>query len=782
MVSNKNLKKAMVIAGMTSVGVGTAMPVINGLVHADENTTKPNQKIGQPDYKTVDQKINDAKKQGMSIDVKEKTVKVSNKAEFDKAMKDGEQARDKQEKVLDKQIKEFGDWAGSDTGLEGTKPQDIQQELLIKKAPNTKLDLSAVNAKTKATKIEHDDFSNVISGSAGRVVDSQYAYQVQAKEANNAVDGNIATATYTNIDASYGGKKIAKAVYTYKNLEKNNTGNQNAHPTIYIFNDLTDTVWYNNSNGITASVKYYDEQGNEISFKDKTAYFTVGSLNARYSETYSGGKLTKTGPAYHVESVELVKGGTLTKLAGSSIQAHGTKAYADVTNEGNEQTVTDNVVPKAWKGWDNATSPHRIIGAVALNLQGTGQDIHFYTQRENNKSTASTWATLSTTIDPSLPAPTGTFEKTKVVWDIEAPKAPVKAQVDQDGNVVTDNNVKITDKISYGLTAKIPEVDSKGNDIKTVSIVDPLEDVFKFEGGVVKLDNAQGKDITADGTLKFVEGTGVVWTPKDGSKYANKTVYMQLEVSIKENADLSKYEQDGHLVFPNTVYMTVNGEKIPGNEVTVVPAGETTPIVKKVVIDNWEKAIADTKAQALDDAKDESGAFIEKGQKFGYVLDTKIDVLNEKGQLTKTFKVADTLEKGLSLDTVQIVDKTTQTDITKDFEQADKITATLNPEKMTDYRGHQIQVRLGVHVDEKTDLTAYKQTDGSYAIDNVANKAQNETTTESNKVDVKLKAPEQKPEPQLPNTGSKVNDWKIVTLVVGLISTVGSYVYFKKRG
>lgn len=391
-----------------------------------------------------------------------------------------------------------------------------------------------------------------------------------------------------------------------------------------------------------------------------------------------------------------------------------------------------------------------------------------------------------------LPPEKPTLTADKV--EVSIASGPIKNRVDAEGNILTNEPIKLNDHVNFGLTAEIPEVDSKGNAAKDITVVDPLEDIFKFESGVVKLDDVKGEDVTADGTLEFVEGTGVVWTPKDGAKYAGKKVYIQLEVSIKPDADLSKYEKDDQLVFPNSVYMTVNGEKVNGNEVVVSPVDETTPITKKVVVDNWDTVLKDTettepgadstpapekeaeeapKSAASEetsevDEKSESAETsttdaptVKKGQRFGYVLNTKIDSLNEEGQLIKSFKLVDHLEDALTVDAVQVIDKTTGQDITADFEQSDKIVMTLNPEKMTDYRGHDVEWRIGVHIDENADLSAYKQADGSYLVKNVGSKEQNDKVTDSNDVDVVLdKDPEPKketPKKELPPLEPAVN-------------------------
>ncbi|WP_185696136.1 isopeptide-forming domain-containing fimbrial protein [Weissella viridescens] len=807
---------------------GTITPVLTFVAHADDGISDPKQATAQkvaltssPDYKEADAKIATQQKKGMHIDVKEKTVKVKTAAERDQALKDAEADAKKQLVKLNADSLAYDKWAGTSTGLEGTKPGDINQQLLIKKSPNAKATLSNVSSAVTTKQIKQSEFKNVISSST-KAIKSTSAYEIAKKASGlTAVNGHLATVSYTNLDASYAGKKITKIVYDFQDLEKNNTNHTSEKPRFYAFNDPTDTIWYNATEGVTIVPHFYGPDGQEIKLSDKSAYATAGSLNGRYSSTNSAAKYTKKGKAFHVESVQLKSGGTITQLQGSSIRNHANDAYADETNQGNAQTVKDGIIPSSIADWDNATSPKRIYGATALNLDNTKEDtkIRFHTTRADNKDGVGVWATLSTTIDPSLPAPKGEFTKTKVILEpAEMPK-PIKSRLDQNGNITTSKDVKLGDTLSYGLSAKIPATDAKGNPLKTAQIVDPYVDAFGYKTSKIKLTDAKGQDITNDFKFEDKKGLGATWTAKDATKYVGKTVFVMPEFEIKSEADLAKYEQDGKLVFPNTVYLLVNGEKVPGNTVVVTPKGKITPVDKAYVgnISDWKlhkvkldsqvtnqsnkaasQATSSDANQTVDakntPAKTSKSGVTEQaksstatktaattakstsksdavavhtvkiGDKFGYTLNTTVDAIDEQGQLIKSFSLNDPLEKALAFDGVQIVDQTDKNkDITDDFAHTGRISSALHEKKVAQYRGHKLQMRIGAHIDEKQDLSAYKQSDGSYVIKNVASKTQNGHDTPSNEVDIKVTktpgksnpAPKETPQPEKPTYNQK---------------------------
>ncbi|WP_419153677.1 hypothetical protein [Weissella viridescens] len=159
---------------------------------------------------------------------------------------------------------------------------------------------------------------------------------------------------------------------------------------------------------------------------------------------------------------------------------------------------------------------------------------------------------------------------------------------------------------------------------------------------------------------------------------------------------------------------------------------------------------AGTASDKTEDSKATNTNKVKKDQKYGYTLNTTIDTIDEDGKLINSFGFNDPLEKALAVDGAQIVDHTDKDkDITSDFKFSGKVKATLNSDKLAGLRGHKVEMRVGVHVDENQDLSAYKQADGTYLIKNAAEKEQNGKTTPSNRVDVTLdKDPEKPAEPK----------------------------------
>lgn len=799
-VSNKTLKKAVQTLGLGAITIGAVAPALATVsVNADtDNKQEQSAKVAQADYTKLDKSTADAKKAKISVNERQTKRAFATQAEAVAFVKEEQARADKQaaanQKKIDTYNKELAEYNKAVAPFKGQTPKIDKDGLKV---------YGEFNEAHRGSTDYYKDFNAIVDPETFDKGGYSLLDTIQVSDKTKFIGLGKTKVVKSDVEDYNNPMQIIKPQKGDSFKATNmSTDMLTGNPVDVIF-DMTSQVkpgdgsdWrmlltqnrgalgigYVKVSGLSYDIKFVDQ----VTGKQLKIYTVFGNVDV---DNHQGGDMTFGNIGYlnpsdsGVSVTQNANGVSYFDTTGNTLNEDKDIPFGSFMVAGHGNTFSASF-------YDNyADNKGDFYASAKYGGQASGAG--FY-----NEMFGSAGA-MKMIVPP---------EKPKLVVDkvdVSVTAGPIKSHVDTNGNILTDNNVKLGDHVNFGLSATIPEVDSKGNPTKDVTIVDPLEDVFKFESGVVKLNDAKGEDITADGTLAYVDGTGVVWTPKDGSKYAGKTVYIQLDVSIKPDADLTKYEKDGQLVFPNSVYMTVNGEKIPGNEVTVVPVGETTPIVKKVVVENWDKVLADTEVKSetvtTDDKENKSDdtekvATVKKGQSFGYVLNTKIDTVNEKGQLIKSFKLVDKLEDALTVDKVRVIDKTTGQDITADFEQSGKLEMTLKSDKLVDYRGHDVEWRIGVHIDEDADLKSYKQEDGTYLVANVGSKEQNDTPTESNKVDVKLdkdpepkptpdpKKPEPKPEPQLPNTGGKVNAWTVGGLIAGLASAVGGYVYFKKRG
>lgn len=270
---------------------------------------------------------------------------------------------------------------------------------------------------------------------------------VGAFDSSNA--GVVATATFTNLSGqTYTDKdgnvhQISKIVETFSNLQSTSQnsdinqgldifGNKIYTPTLVIYSDPTDTFWYFNSNGVDVNYQWFDENGNLMSFDDGSAYLTVASLNAGYSDNVKhipslGGDVS------HVEGAHGISNATDYGLVGSSVSSHQDGLYADQSNDPMTQETWDNVYTTdlkaywatlginsledlknttTWKNtdrtWDTSGTSDTYFGSGLISLSGSNQTISYFTKHSSDDANGSTWAINSTLIPqtPTDPKPT----------------------------------------------------------------------------------------------------------------------------------------------------------------------------------------------------------------------------------------------------------------------------------------------------------------------------------------------------------------------------------------
>lgn len=355
---------------------------------------------------------------------------------------------------------------------------------------------------------------------------------------------------------------------------------------------------------------------------------------------------------------------------------------------------------------------------------------------------------------------------------------------DADGKEITLGDDAL---VTYGsLNAKYH--DKEGKPARTGAThhrehVTSENELYKLEGSSISV---HGKTAYAE----FDNEPDNPWTPeqfKEWDSPSSKTrvygsVIGKLKIGQKDTFSIHSDKDDVGRY--GTMWVSESTTLPPANpaptgtfertEIKLTP-GETTPITKSVVTENWDEAIKSTKK--VDTGTSDKTVPVDLDKNFGYVMHTTIDESNEEGDETSSFKLNDTLDEALSLDSVQVVDLTDDKDITEDFETDGKVTSTLKSDKLKDYKGHEIEWRIGVHVDPKADLEKVKQEDGSYVIKNVAQKIQNDTPFDSNDVLMQIdkKQPEKKELPKVETPIEKAPNTGVKSPLTQLIQWIKSY-------
>ena len=256
------------------------------------------------------------------------------------------------------------------SGKDVVSSSQVVQRLTIQSEPQANLTIS--NVKGTLTRNERNE-----SYSFNQMDQMGGGYTL------NFSDNASLTATYTNLkNVTYQDKKINKITVDFT-LTKNSN--------VDFALDLLDNPYYGWSfaNGyMTATYKFYYENGSQVNFEKGTAYLAPASLN----------NYTNESDAFGVETVEVVSGGQALGLYGSSVTAHGNKLYADKANTLNSQGANialgmnnpapDKMVPNAknitdsnipWK-WDTSDSEYHYYGAGLVALEGNSVILKIYNQ------------------------------------------------------------------------------------------------------------------------------------------------------------------------------------------------------------------------------------------------------------------------------------------------------------------------------------------------------------------------------------------------------------------
>lgn len=438
------------------------------------------------------------------------------KADNDKANSDYQAAMDKYNKDLadyQKKEQEYEQQKSNydkavqgldETGVavSGIDPSSITQKLILNKCPNATVKvLSSSSDVTVTVQNPYDD------SKAPKGVDSKELVMVDAKNGFKGVNGDVITVEYDGDFGSYNGTEITKEVRTFKNLKafvNPDADKLYLSPTetfsaahLNIYSDPTDGFWYNGSAGVTTATKYYDKNGNEISFDPNLAYLTIESLN------HHGSAIDKTKDG-SIEGAKLLSSGKADQIKGSSVTVHnGNYLYSDKNNDQNA------------KNWDVTGSLQEYYGAGLFQVGGNEIDIEWTCQDPKEGYSSVVWAQDSTTI-PFIPSvinpPQKPQEPQKPTLQNEVPNPVAGSITVHHDNLKQDTPQLQHVSVSYNLDQPADLVLQKNDTFSPSNVsyhydnLDVTPTVNKdVDAGIVqgKADSINGQNVVAGQSITF---------------------------------------------------------------------------------------------------------------------------------------------------------------------------------------------------------------------------------------------------------------------------------------
>ena len=471
------------------------------------------------------------------------------------------QAYDKNRQSFIDNLKKEGLWK------EGTTdPSTLSQHLVLNQEPDAKAQYTILNSAGNVT--EQDVNWN--------------SHQEYTLTFDKSISGDILKVTYTDLkNSTYNGKKISKIEETFSGLK-----GVNGKGTLRFYNNPYQGFWYAGTSGITANMKFFDEDGKQITFDNNApAYLTVSSLNGR---THGG-----------TEKVRLLSNGKAIQIPESAITVHDNNTlYSDkdtyfAENYTNKDYSSD--IAKKYQNWDNATSPNKIFGSGLYQVSGDSITLRCFSDNDDKPATPAMvgdggiWFTFSATVPqtsfdangPQKPITTIHYHDDEIQIPASITASITVKYVDQDtGKEISDTQFNQKgnegDSITYTTADTISKLQLQGytlvSDDFTGKAGDKLSEANNGKTYVVTLKKQnQDKPSTPETkngtqTYHFVDkNTGkILTTDKVGGK-------------VGEDVSVSLKVPDGyHLVAGQTVPTSAN-IKDKDNPINILVEKDPTP-------------------------------------------------------------------------------------------------------------------------------------------------------------------------------------------------------------
>lgn len=471
------------------------------------------------------------------------------------------QAYDKNRQDFIDNLKKEGLWK------EGTTdPSTLSQHLVLNQEPDAKAQYTILNSAGNVT--EQD--VNFVS------------HQEYTLTFDKSISEDVLKVTYTDLkNSTYNGKKISRIEETFSGLK-----GVNGKGTLRFYNNPYQGFWYAGTSGITANMKFFDEDGKQITFDNNApAYLTVSSLNGR---TYGG-----------TEKVRLLSNGKAIQIPESAITVHDNNTlYADkdtyfAENYTNKDYSSD--IAKKYENWDTATSPNRIFGSGLYQVSGDSITLRCFSDNDDKPATPAMvgdggiWFTFSAAVPqtsfdangPQKPITTIHYHDDEIQIPASIPASITVKYVDQDtGKEIPDTQFNQKgdegDSITYSTADTINKLQLQGytlvSDDFTGKAGNKLSEANNGKTYVVTLKKQnQDKPSTPETkngtqTYHFVDKNNgqVLTTDKVGGK-------------VGEDVSVSLKVPDGyHLVEGQTVPTSAN-IKDKDNPINILVEKDPTP-------------------------------------------------------------------------------------------------------------------------------------------------------------------------------------------------------------
>lgn len=327
--------------------------------------------------------------------------------------------------------------------------------------------------------------------------------------AETDVNGAFLKATYTNVNWSYNGQKIAKVVATFSNwqaLPQSASYQKSPYPFIYLYNDPTDTFWNNNAAGLDVTYQLYDANGNLINL-DNNAYVTVLSLNNSGIVNNDTGnpnpQSDTTGDYRHVESATLLSNGKAISLKNSSVNVENGKTLVSNIQNNYDPGLSPKVSDPKYPGnfnqpaWDITGSNQAYWGAGVFQVSGDSISIHQGLSEGAKNCNNTDWFQLTTTIPETPQGPQAPTVHVHHDTLTEQPPTAQHVSVSYNLDNVPSNPPEVTDTPVFTPS----DVHYHYDDINVTPVVSKNVDVGTVQGanGV----SVNGQQVVAGQAITF---------------------------------------------------------------------------------------------------------------------------------------------------------------------------------------------------------------------------------------------------------------------------------------
>ena len=333
-----------------------------------------------------------------------------------------------------------------------TDPSTLAQHLVLNQEPDAKAQYTILNSAGNVTEPQDDN---------------QNSHQEYALTFDKSISGDILKVTYTDLkNSTYNGKKIGKIEETFSGLK-----GVDGKGALDFYNNPYQGFWYAGTSGITANLKFFDEDGKQITFDNNApAYLTVSSLNGR--------------PQGGTEKVRLLSNGKAIQIPESAVTVHDNNTlYSDKdTNFAENYTNKDfsSDIAKKYQNWDTSTSPERIFGSGLYQVNGDSITLRCFSDNDDKPATPAMvgtggiWFTFSATVPQTsfdANGPQGPQEPITTIHyhddEIQIPASITVKYVDQDTgkeipNTQFNQKGNEGDSITYSTADTISKLQSQG--------------------------------------------------------------------------------------------------------------------------------------------------------------------------------------------------------------------------------------------------------------------------------------------------------------------------------